>query len=138
MYSILILSHGGLAKEFLNTSKLIMGEQDHVLSLGLDASESRENYQSRLIEACEQLKNRDGILVLADLFGGTPSNAAILSLFERYPNLQMIAGLNLALLIEALMLRTYRPLDEAVEILQEAGRQGIVDIKKQMAKQEEE
>lgn len=136
MYAILILSHGELANAFLNTSKLIMGEQVNIIALGLEASESREDYQVRLVEACESLDHQDGILVLTDLYGGTPSNAAILSLFGVYPNLQMVTGINLAMVIEALTLRTSKSLNESVEFLKETGCQGIVDVRAMLAEQE--
>lgn len=105
MYNLLIISHGSLAEEFLNTTEMIMGTQDNITTLGLKPEEGKEDFEKTILETCEKIYNSDGILVLADLYGGTPCNSAILKLLTKYDRVQIVAGLNLAMLIQAIMYR---------------------------------
>lgn len=131
MINILLLSHGKLAEEFLNTIKLIMGEQQGVHAIGLDASESIENFMNRIINEYSKLNNSDEILVLTDLYGGTPTNAAIYGLLNKYNNLEILTGLNLPILLEAIIRRN-QPVGELIEGLKKAGIEGIISIREVM------
>lgn len=131
MINILLLSHGKLAEEFLNTTKLIMGEQQGVHALGLEASESIEDFMNRIITEYSKLNNRDGILVLTDLYGGTPTNAAIYGLLNKYDDLEILTGLNLPILLDAIIRRN-QPMNELIENLKKAGLDGIVNIREIM------
>lgn len=128
MYGILLLSHGDLAKEFLNTSRMILGDQEEVLALGLQPDESRESFEKKIIEACSKLYKKDGLLILTDLYGGTPTNAAIFSTLQRYEKLQILTGLNFSMLLEAIINRN-TDVDAILERLKLAGIQGICNIK---------
>lgn len=131
MVNILLLSHGRLSEEFLNTIKLIMGEQQGVHALGLGASESIEDFMNRIIAEYSKLNNGDGILVLTDLYGGTPTNAAIYGLLNKYDNLEILTGLNLPILLDAIIRRN-QPMDELIVSLKKAGLDGIVSIREVM------
>lgn len=131
MINILLLSHGNLAEEFLNTIKLIMGEQQGVHAIGLGASESIENFMNRVIDECSQLNNSDEILVLTDLYGGTPTNAAIYGILNKYSNLEILTGLNLPILLDAIIRRN-QPVAELANNLKKTGTEGIISIREVM------
>ncbi len=131
MINILLLSHGKLAEEFLNTIKLIMGNQQGIHALGLDESESIENFKNRIIDEYLKLYSSDGIIVLTDLYGGTPTNAAIFGLLSKYENLEILTGLNLPILLEAVVRRD-QPVNELINSLKKAGAEGIINIREVM------
>lgn len=133
MFKILLISHGNLAQEFLNTSKMIMGEQEGVMALGLKPDEGNEEFGNKIYETCSKLYSCDGILILTDLYGGTPCNTAILSAISKYENIEMLAGVNLAMLLEALVSRN-TPLNQAVISLKDAGTNGVYNIKELLKK----
>lgn len=131
MFNILLISHGNLAQEFLNTSKLIMGEQKGVVALGLKPDEGNEGFGDKIYEKCSKLYTDDGILILADLYGGTPCNTAILKVINKFKKIELLTGFNLAILIEAMVSRNL-PLNEAVDYLKDIGIKGICNIKEML------
>ena len=131
MINILLLSHGKLAEEFLNTIKLIMGEQKGINAIGLDESESIENFKNRIIDEYSKLNKSDGIIVLTDLYGGTPTNAAIYGLLNKYENLEILTGINLPILLEAVVRRN-QPANELINSLKKVGAEGIISIREVM------
>lgn len=131
MIDILLLSHGKLAEEFLNTIGIIMGEQEKIYALGLDESESLDSFKNRIVTECIKFQNPDGILVLTDLYGGTPTNAAIYGLLSKYDNLEILTGMNLPVLLEAVIGRNQH-VKELVNSLKKSGREGIIDIREIM------
>lgn len=127
MVSIILISHGKLAEELLNTSKLIMGEQKNVVALGLEPDESLECLKKRIRSVCAKLYQEDGILILADLFGGTPTNAAILGVLGCYEKIEILSGVNLPMLLDAFINR-HIPLKELTDRLKQVGKNSIISI----------
>lgn len=105
MYNLLLISHGNLAQEFLNTLEMIMGPQDNILPLGLQPEEGKGDFEKRISEACEKIYISNGVLILADLYGGTPCNSALLKLIYKYDKIQILTGLNLPMLIQSIIYR---------------------------------
>lgn len=133
MFKVLLISHGNLAQEILNTSKMIMGEQKGVIALGLKPDEGNEEFGNRVYEACSEMYSDDGILILADLYGGTPCNSATLRVINNFKNIEILTGVNLGMLLEALSNRNL-PLNNAVVSLKDAGASGICNIREIMEK----
>lgn len=131
MINILLLSHGKLAEEFLSTAKLILGEQQGIYAIGLGDSESVEDFMNQIINEYPKLNTSDEILVLTDIYGGTPTNAAIYGLLNKYNNLEILTGVNLPILLEAII-RRKEPVIELVGRLKKAGGEGIVSISEVM------
>ena len=105
MYKIIIATHGPLAEAFKSTLKMFTNDIEDVYSVGLTETgveEFKEKIDNIMKKAYEDGKE---ILVLADLFGGTPFNTAMLEIKGKYKNVEVIAGINLPLLIEATLLR---------------------------------
>lgn len=129
MISLVLVSHGQLAGDFLRVAEMIAGRQEAVISLGLAEGESPTLFRKRLREAILSLPPYDGTLVLTDLWGGTPCNVALSLTRECSLGIDcaVISGLNLAMLLEAL---AHREKTAAARALAEtASRAGNQDIR---------
>lgn len=133
MFKVLLISHGNLAQEILNTSKMIAGEQEGVIALGLKPDEGNEEFGNRVYKACSEIYSDDGILILADLYGGTPCNVATLRVLNSFKNIEILTGVNLGMLLEALSNRNI-PLNNFVVSLKDAGVRGICNIREMIEK----
>ena len=102
MVGIIIISHSTLAESLKTTVSLIVGEKDNVHTLGLMKNDRLEDFAVRLKKGVREADNGDGVLILADMFGGTPCNTA-LSLFGTNEQVRIITGVNLPMVIEAIM-----------------------------------
>lgn len=124
MYEILVVSHSTLCKGFNKAVDMILGKETSVEYLELD-DEGIELFHKRLKEKIKILKGENkGILILADLFGGSPFNRALCEASED-EEIEVIAGVNLPMVIEAIMNKTSN-LDEAVLNIVEAGKGSII------------
>ncbi len=124
MYEILVVSHSTLCKGFNEAIGMILGREASIEYLELD-DEGIELFHKRLKEKIEKLKGEDkDLLILADLFGGTPFNKALCEA-SRDNKIKVISGVNLAMIIEAIMNKTSN-LDEAVLNIVESGKGSII------------
>jgi mannose/fructose-specific phosphotransferase system component IIA len=131
-FRIVVVSHGELAAALCATAELICGPLDGVTALGLDASAAPEELARQLRAVLEPnvgpnalsngASNELPTLVLADLAGGTPFNVASL-VARQVPNVEVLGGTNLGLLVEAIT--SLDPIEQVVPHLIEAGRAGI-------------
>ncbi len=128
---VVIVGHGDLGQALVGSAALILGEQTNVAAVSLNPQDNLESCHGALMSGIEQLDTSQGVIVLADLFGGTPCNAAALGQRERsYP---VVAGVNLPMLLEVLMSRdTVASADELTSIALEAGSKSIVDVGAQL------
>lgn len=136
MFNILLVSHGNLSKEFLNTCELITGKQKDIEAISLYEGESREDFGKKVLDAAERLYTEDGLLVLADLYGGTPCNMSVIELLNKYEKVEILSGLNLSMLLEVALNRSN--LQESVNSIISSGKEGIIDVKKVMASQSDD
>jgi len=126
MIGIVIVSHGDLGKQLLAAAELISGKQEKVVALGLDADDAIEALPGRISHAIDSIEDVAGVLVLVDLFGGSPGNATLRCLAER--DFECISGANLPMLLEVLMMREgMSATDLAAQALQ-SGRTGVQDL----------
>ncbi len=123
MIGLVLVSHGRLAQELLAAMEHVVGPQQQVRVVSIGPDDDMEQRRQEILEAVEAVDTGDGVIVLTDMFGGTPSNLAI-SLLGR-PRLEVIAGTNLPMLIKLASLRAGAPLEEAVRAAAEAGRRYI-------------
>ena len=123
MIGMILVSHGHLAEEMKAVLEHIVGKQDAVETVGIFSDDDMEKRRAEIQEKIKQVDSGDGVIILTDMFGGTPSNLAI-SVMEQ-ANVEVIAGVNLPMLIKLAQLRTSLPLKEASEGAQEAGRKYI-------------
>ncbi|MBE8191039.1 MAG: PTS sugar transporter subunit IIA [Alphaproteobacteria bacterium] len=117
MIGLVLVTHGRLAQEFRAALEHIVGVQEHLTTISIDADDDMEKRRSDIIEHIHKVNQGDGVVLLTDMFGGTPSNLAI-SLLEK-DKVEVIAGINLPMLIKLASVREL-PLREAVQAAKEA------------------
>lgn len=123
MFGIVIVSHGKLAETFVQVTEHIVGSQPQVASVGIEPSDDVEQARERIQQAIRQVEAGQGVVVLTDMFGGTPSNLAISVMKDK--GVEVIAGVNLPMLIKLFSVRGKMPMEEAVLQAQEAARKYI-------------
>ncbi len=129
MLGILVLTHGALGREFLQAAFHILGQEDPAVSaLCLEWDQDSASAQENLRRALKKMQEaHDSVLVLTDLFGGTPTNIAMT--FYRAGKVEILTGMNLPMLIKAILLRKEgAPLAEVVAILREKGQGALVSV----------
>lgn len=132
MIGIIIATHGDFGKSLLKSSEMIIGKQDNVTILGLDYGDSVEVLIDELKDNISKMNKGDGVLVLIDLFGGSPSNATLMNMWDA--KFKSITGLNMPMLLEAFSSRKSCSLDELADKCAEAGRLGIRELHKELSK----
>ena len=122
MIGIVIVAHGGLAREYLAAIEHVVGSQNGVRAISIDADHDRDAKQIEICRAADDVDQGDGVVVVTDLFGGSPSNLSLLACQPE--NRRILYGANLPMLIK---LAKSRKLDvpEAVRAALEAGKKYI-------------
>jgi len=123
MIGMILVTHGRLAEELRSAMEHVVGAQRSVETVCIGPEDDMENRRAE-IEACiKRCDCGDGVVLLTDMFGGTPSNLAI-SMME-HDGVEVIAGVNLPMLVKLAKVRSNQPLASAVTCAQEAGRKYI-------------
>lgn len=107
MVGFVVASHGRLAEELLTTARQIVGEVPHALAVSIEAGTPQETIRARVREAVAAVDEGQGVLVFADLLGGTPCNQSLTLCATS--TLEVVTGVNLPLLIKANALRAQQP-----------------------------
>ncbi len=123
MIGLVIVTHGRLAEEFVYAMEHVVGPQAAVAAICIGAEDDMERRRRDIIKACKEVDLGSGVILLTDMFGGTPSNLAI-SVMEQTRS-EVIAGLNLPMLIKLASVRGRESLEDCVACAQEAGRKYI-------------
>jgi PTS system mannose-specific IIA component len=123
MIGLVIVTHGRLAEEFIFAMEHVVGPQTAVEAICIGPEDDMERRRKDILDACSRVDSGAGVILLTDMFGGTPSNLAI-SVMEQ-TRAEVIAGLNLPMLIKLASVRTRQSLEDAVHSAQEAGRKYI-------------
>jgi PTS system mannose-specific IIA component len=120
MIKLVIVCHGALADGLVNAMELIAGPQPEITSIALDEGDGIDELEARVEAAVAAQPDGEGVLVLVDLFGASPFNVSA-RVAVRYPNVEVMTGVNLAMLLEAALQRQGCTLPEVVEIARQAG-----------------
>ena len=123
MIGLVIVTHGALADEFREALEHVVGKQPFLATVPIGPEDDGEMRRSDILEAIARVNSGNGVIVLTDMFGGTPSNLAI-SVMDEAP-VEVIAGVNLPLLVKLASIRNDLSLKEAVAEAREAGRKYI-------------
>ncbi len=123
MIGLVLVTHGRLAEEFRNAVEHVVGPQERFETISIGPEDDMERRRADIVEAVARVENGAGVVVLTDMFGGTPSNLAI-SVMEA-GRIEVIAGMNLPMLIKLSSVRKSDNLAAAVEEAQVAGRKYI-------------
>ena len=127
MVGIVLISHGDMAKGMLNSAGMFFGEAElsQVATVSLYPADSPEDFDVKLTEAIATCDTGDGVIVMADLLGGTPCNRAAYKCSDK---VRVITGMNLSMLVEMLGLRLGGDID--VDSLIRTGQDGIINYNK--------
>jgi mannose PTS system EIIA component len=123
MIGLVIVTHGRLAEEFIHAMEHIVGKQSHVEAVCIGADDKMDARRNDIASAVKKVDTGTGVIILTDMFGGTPSNLAI-SLLEE-GRIEVVAGLNLPMLVKLARIRGDNNLHKAAAAAQDAGRKYI-------------
>ena len=123
MIGLVLVTHGRLADEFVTAMEHVVGKQERVATVNIGPDDDMEARRNDIAGAIARVDAGNGVILLTDLFGGTPSNLAI-SLMER-GRIEVIAGINLPMLIRLESARKRMKIVDAVAAAREAGRKYI-------------
>jgi PTS system mannose-specific IIA component len=123
MIGMVLVTHGRLAAEFVSALEHVVGPQRYIAAVCIGPDDDMEKRRQDILRSVEEVDAGDGVVLLTDMFGGTPSNLAI-SVMDK-AKIEVIAGVNLPMLIKLASLRQTETLANAVRSAQEAGRKYI-------------
>ncbi len=123
MIGMVLVTHGRLAEEFIAALEHVVGLQDKIAAVCIGPDDDMEQRRMEILDKVSTIDDGSGVVLLTDMFGGTPSNLAI-SIMDK-AQVEVIAGINLPMLIKLVSLRETDGLQSAVDGAQEAGRKYI-------------
>ena len=123
MIGMILVTHGKLAEHFIDAMEHVVGKQEHVATICIGPNDDMEQRRADIANAIKEVDSGKGAIILTDLFGGTPSNLAI-SLLDT-GRVEVIAGINLPMLIRLAGARKGMDVVDAVHAAQTAGRNYI-------------
>lgn len=123
MIGIVLVTHGRLADELRSALEHVVGTQSQIEAIAIGPDDDITQRREQIIKSVHDVDTGEGVVVLTDMFGGTPSNLAI-SVMER-GRIEVLAGVNLPMLVKLASIRRDASLDTAVQQAQDAGRKYI-------------
>jgi len=133
MIGMVLVTHGRLAEELIAALEHVVGQQANISAVCIGPDDDMEQRRAHILECVARGEEGNGVILLTDMFGGTPSNLAI-SIMDK-ANVEVIAGVNLPMLIKLASVRQTESLAEAAHSAQEAGRK-YINIASQLLTQE--
>jgi PTS system mannose-specific IIA component len=122
MIGVVVVTHGQLATELLNAAETIVGDLPQFAAVSIGWHEDTEDARAEIAQAIARVTQEDGVLILTDMFGGTPSNLAMTFLSDR---VEVITGVNLPMLIKLVDLGQRADLLSAAREIREQGKAAI-------------
>jgi PTS system mannose-specific IIA component len=123
MIGMVLVTHGQLATEFKSALEHVVGPQEQLETITIGPDDDMETRRKDIMDAVSRVNSGAGVVVLTDMFGGTPSNLALSCMNGN--SVEVVAGINLPMLIKLASVRDEQPLGDAVVHAQEAGRKYI-------------
>jgi len=123
MVGMLVITHQRLAEELIATAELIAGKIENCVGLSLDPDLPVDDLRRQIDEAMDRVNDGDGVIVLTDMFGGTPSNLSLSFLNEE--GIEVVTGVNLPMLLKLAQSREGHKVDELARIIKDYGRRSI-------------
>ncbi len=124
MIRMILTSHGPMAEAMLASAAMLYGRKENAAALTLEEEDGPEDFYLRMEELLHTKKGGEGTLVLCDIPGGTPCNTAV-KLANKHENVIVLAGMNLAMLLEALLWEEGAGLEGCVKLLLESGKESV-------------
>ena len=123
MIGLVLVTHGGLAVELIRAMEHVVGPQENTAAVCIGPDDDMEQRRADIQKAVSRVETGEGVVILTDMFGGTPSNLAISIMEEE--SIEVIAGVNLPILDKLASIRSTLDLQSAIAKAQEAGRKYI-------------
>lgn len=123
MIGLVLVTHGRLAAEFIHAVEHVVGKQEQIVAICIGPDDKMDARRADIAAAAADVNTGEGVIILTDMFGGTPSNLAI-SLLEE-GKVEVVAGLNLPMLVKLARVRRDCNLHKAAAAAQDAGRKYI-------------
>ena len=123
MIGLVLVTHGSLAVEFIRAMEHVVGPQENTAAVCIGPDDDMERRRADIQKAVSSVETGEGVIILTDMFGGTPSNLAI-SIMEA-KSIEVIAGVNLPILVKLASIRSTLDLQSAIAKAEEAGRKYI-------------
>src|SRR5208282_3422376 len=123
MIGLIVVTHGNLAREFVAALEHVVGPQQQIEAISIFPNDDMEERRNAILEAAKSVSTGDGVIILTDMFGGTPSNLSI-SVMDS-GSVEVIAGVNLPMLVKLARIREEAQLPDALKQAQDAGRKYI-------------
>ena len=123
MIGIVIVGHSNISKEFLIALEHIVGKQENILAISIFPNDDINKKREEIIKSVKKVNKGKGVVILTDMFGGTPSNLAISVMDSE--KIEVVAGVNLPMLIKMMSIRDKKSIKEIIAISQESGRKYI-------------
>jgi PTS system mannose-specific IIA component len=133
MFGIVLVTHGRIGVEMLDALSQIVGPQDQATAISIGADDDMDACRNAILDAIRSVNAGDGVVLLTDMFGGTPSNLALSVMPST--NAVVLAGINLPTLIKLASARETAPLLDAVREAETAGRRYIQLVTETLAPQ---
>ena len=128
MVGIIVISHGPFSKALIESAQMVYGKQEKVKAIALEAGVSMDSLRNKINNIIKEFKVNE-VLIMVDLLGGTPYNASSIEMGNS--NINVITGLNMPMLLEALLFRN-ETLEKISSIATMAGKSGIVNVKERL------
>ncbi|MDT8316468.1 MAG: PTS sugar transporter subunit IIA [bacterium] len=123
MLGFVVVTHGNLASELIATTEMIVGQMEGVMAVSIVPSCTQEDARQKIGEAVELVDKGKGVLILTDLFGGTPSNLSISFLEDK--KVEIVTGVNLPMMMKLPNVRENLDIDDTAKLLQSYARENI-------------
>jgi PTS system mannose-specific IIA component len=123
MIGLVLVTHGRLAVEFRSALEHVVGPQRQIEAVTIGPDDDVEQRRRDILAAVKRVDSGQGVAILTDMFGGTPSNLAISCMGQ--PNVEVLAGINMPMLVKLAKVRDECPLADAVAAAQTAGRKYV-------------
>ena len=123
MVGMVVLTHRRLAQELIATAELIVGKMENCVALSVDPDLPVEDLRRQMIKAMDKVDDGDGVIMLTDMFGGTPSNLSLS--FLNKTGVEVVTGVNLPMLIKLAHSRNDCSVDELARLIKDYGRRSI-------------
>ena len=124
MMGIVVVTHGHIGTELVKAVQHVLPESTQIRAIAVEANEAPQQVQQRVASAMQEVHSPSGILLLTDMFGGTPSN--ICMSFLQAGSVEVISGVNLPMLLKLAHLQKEQNLTELAHFIQEYGKKNIV------------
>ena len=133
MVGLVIVTHGNLAEEFIRVAEMIIGKLEGMKAVSIAATDNVDEAINRVKKAAAEVEFGAGILILTDMFGGTPSNIGLS--FLNNENTEVVTGLNLPMILKYYHHREDKPLRELAALVCDSGQKSIINASEMLRKQ---